>query len=182
MGAPPAPLVRKTWCSLTKEQGLAGREAPRRVRRRRLGLGRRGARRRKNKGLRGEKHHVGCAAVVLDSEDVVPGDEGTRVCGERSTTSGAPPSPWVSKTWCSATEEEGLTGDEAPRPVRRRRLGSQRRGARRRRKKGLRGMKHHVRCAAVVLGLKDVVLGDENSGTLRKGSRCFEWSVNISMT
>ncbi len=43
-------------------------------------------------------------------------------------------------------------------------------------------MKHHVRCAAVVLGLKDVVLGDENSGTLRKGSRCFEWSVNISMT
>ena len=32
------------------------------------------------------KHHVRCAAGALGLEDVVPGDEGTRVCGERSTT------------------------------------------------------------------------------------------------
>ena len=169
------------WCPATKEQGLAGSEAPRPVRRRRLGPRRRGARRRRNKGLQGVKHHVGCAAGAFGPEDVVLVDEGTRASGERRTTSAAPTSRSAPKTWCPATKEQGFAGREAPRRVRRRRLGSQRRGARRRRKKGLRGMKHHVRCAAVVLGLKDVVLGDENSGTLRKGSRCFEWSVNISM-
>ena len=56
----------------------------------------------------------------------------------------AQPAPWTSKTWCLATKEQGLAGSGAPRPVRRRRLGPQRRGARRRRNKVLRRVKHHV--------------------------------------
>ena len=55
---------------------------------RHLGPGRRGARRRRNKGLRGGEHHVRPAAGALAPEDVVPGDERIRVCGERRTTSG----------------------------------------------------------------------------------------------
>ena len=47
---------------------------------------RRGARRRKNKGLRGAEHHVPQTAGALSSEDVVLDDERTRACGERSTT------------------------------------------------------------------------------------------------
>ena len=82
--------VRKTWCAPTIEQGLAGSEAPRPVRRRRLGAGRRGARRRRNKVLRGVKHHVRYAGGALSSEDVVLDDERTRFCGERGTTSVRP--------------------------------------------------------------------------------------------
>ena len=78
-------------------------------------------------------------------EDVVLGDEGIRVCRERRTTSGPPPAPWPRKTWCSVTKEQGFAGSGAPRPARRRRHGPRRRGARRRRNKGLRGATHHVR-------------------------------------
>ena len=46
----------------------------------------RGAHRRRNKGLRGEKHHAGLEEGRLVPGGVVPVDEGTRVCGERSTT------------------------------------------------------------------------------------------------
>ena len=105
---------------------------------------RRGARRRRNKGLRGVRHHVRYAGGALSSEDVVLDDERTRACGRRSTTSGTPTAPWAPKTWCSTTKEQGFAGSGAPRPVRRRRLGPQRRGARRRRNKVLRRVKHHV--------------------------------------
>ena len=81
--AHPAP---KTWCLTTKEQGLAGSEAPRLVRRLRLEFGRRGARRRRNKVLRGAKHHVRYVGGALGPKDVVLDDEGTRFCGRRSTT------------------------------------------------------------------------------------------------
>ena len=47
------------WCSSTKEQGFAGREAPRRADGRPVRAWGRGARRRRNKGLRGVKHHAG---------------------------------------------------------------------------------------------------------------------------
>ena len=105
---------------------------------------RRGARRRRNKGLRGVRHHVRYAGGALSSEDVVLDDERTRACGRRSTTSGTLAAPWAPKTWCSTTKEQGFAGSGAPRPVRRRRLGPQRRGARRRRNKVLRRVKHHV--------------------------------------
>ena len=142
--AQPAPWTSKTWCLTTKEQGLAGGAAPRQVRRRRHGRQRRGARRRKNKGLRGAEHHVPQTAGALSSEDVVLDDERTRACGRRSTTSGTLAAPWAPKTWCSTTKEQGFAGSGAPRSVRRRRLGPQRRGARRRRNKVLRRVKHHV--------------------------------------
>ena len=83
---------------------------------RRLGPGRRGARRRRNKGLQGAAHHVRTVAGALAPEDVVLGDEGIRVAGSG-----------------------------APRLARHRRHGPGRRGARRRRNKGLRGATHHVR-------------------------------------
>ncbi len=121
-GTPAAPWAPKTWCSTTKEQGFAGSEAPRPVRRRRLELGRHGARRRRNKVLRGVRHHVRYAGGALSSEDVVLDDERTRACGRRNTTSGTPAAPWAPKTWCSMTKEQDFAGSEAPRPVRRRRL------------------------------------------------------------
>ena len=99
-----------TWCPSTKEQGIAGSEAPRQPaeirfcskdvvpvdeRTRHCGersttfnrpnpilLRRRGARRRKNKVLRGAKHHAQPAEIRFCSKDVVPGDERTRHCGE----------------------------------------------------------------------------------------------------
>ncbi len=124
--AQPAP---KTWCSMTKEQDFAGSEAPRLVCRQRLGPQRRGARRRKNKGLREAEHHVRYAGSALGAKDVVLDDERTRDCGERSTTSRRPAAPWAPKTWCLMTKEQGIAGGGAPRPVRRQRLGRQRRGA-----------------------------------------------------
>jgi|GEM_PF-6042139 len=54
---------------------------------------RRGARRRRNKVLRGVRHHVRYVAGALGPKDVVLDDERTRVCGERSTTSGTPAAP-----------------------------------------------------------------------------------------
>ena len=72
-----------------------------------------------------------------------------------------PAAPWGLKTWCLTTEEQGVAGSGAPRPVRRRRLGAQRRGAHRRRNKVLRGAEHHVPYTGDALGPKDVVLVDE---------------------
>ena len=74
------------WCSSTKGQGFAGREAPRRVGGTRVWAWGRGACRRKNKGLRGEKHHAEPVEFAFGPEGVVPVDEGIRVCGEGSTT------------------------------------------------------------------------------------------------
>ena len=90
------------------------------------------------------EHHAGPAVGPFGPKDVVPGNEGTRVCGEGSTTStrrSARPAP---KTWCPATKEQGIAGRGAPRPPGGRLVRSPRRGARRRRNKGLRGAKHHA--------------------------------------
>ena len=136
-----------------------------------LGLraGGRGARRRRNKGLRGEAHHARAASGPSGLRNVVLGDEGTRACGERRTTPGPPADPIVRGTWCSSTKEQGLAGRGAPRPARLRpiRLGG--RGARRRRNKGLRGEAHHVRPAFGPSGSGDVVLVDEGTRACREG-------------
>ena len=94
--------------------------------------------------MRGGKHHARYAGGALGPKDVVFDDEGIRFCGEGSTTSGTPAAPWGLKTWCLTTKEQGFAGSGAPRPVRRRRLGLGRRGARRRRNKVLREAEHHV--------------------------------------
>ena len=104
----------------------------------------RGAHRRRNKGLRGEKHHAGPEEGRFVPEGVVPVDEGTRVCGEGSTT----PDRWKAgscpRVWCPSTKEQGFAGREAPRRTRGRPVRAWGRGARRRRNKGLRGGKHHA--------------------------------------
>ena len=75
----------------------------------------RGARRRRNKGLRGGKHHAGPVEGRFVPEGVVPVDEGTRVCGERSTTSDQRKAGSCLGAWCSSTKEQGFAGREAPR-------------------------------------------------------------------
>ena len=122
-----------TWCPSTEEQGFAGIEAPRPAGRSPICSQRRGARRRKNKALRGAKHHAQPAEIRFCSKDVVPGDGRTRRCGERSTTPNRPKPHFVPKTWCPATKEQGIGGSEAPRSAGRTPIWSQRRGARRRR-------------------------------------------------
>ena len=87
-----------TWCPTTEEQGFAGSEAPRPTGRNPILLRRRGARRRKNKALRGAKHHAQPAEIRFCSKDVVPDDERTRHWGERSTTFNPPNPHLVSKT------------------------------------------------------------------------------------
>ena len=87
----------ETWCPTTKEQGLAGSGAPRPTCRRPIRPQRRGAPRRRNKGLRGVKHHAQLAGGPSDPKDVVPRNEGTRVSGERSTTSAQPEAPPLSR-------------------------------------------------------------------------------------
>ena len=111
---------RGTWCPSTKEQGLAGRGAPRPGCLGPLRLEKRGAWRRRNKGLRGEAHHARPASGPNCPRDVVLIDEGTRACGERRTTSGPPSAHPARGTWCSSTKEQGLAGRGAPRPARRR--------------------------------------------------------------
>ena len=78
---PAAPVELRAWCFRTKEQGFAGGEAPRRSRRRSCLTQGRGASGRRNKGLRGVRHHAGPAGGAIWAEGVVPLDEGTRVCG-----------------------------------------------------------------------------------------------------
>ena len=68
-----------TWCPATKEQGIAGSEAPRSTGR-----------------------------IRFCSKDVVPVDERTRHWGERSTTSNPPKPHLVSKAWCPATKNKIL--------------------------------------------------------------------------
>jgi len=123
----------------------------------------RGAHRRRNKGLRGEKHHAGLVEGRLVPEGVVPVDEGTRVCGERSTT----PSRWNSRldlmAWCSSTKEQGFAGREAPRRTGGIRVWTRGRGARRRRNKGLRGGKHHAEPEELAFGPEGVVPVDEGT-------------------
>ena len=65
-----------------------------------------------------------------DPRNVVPRDEETRVCGERSTTPNLPEAHPAPKAWCPLTKEQGLAGSEAPRPPGGRPIWSQRRGAR----------------------------------------------------
>ncbi len=121
----------KTWCPSTKEQGIGRSEAPRPTGRSPILSQRRGARRRKNKALRGAKHHVQPA-----ESDFAP------------------------KAWCPATKEQGIAGSEAPRPTGRSPILSQRRGARRRKNKALGGAKHHAQPAEAPFCPKDVVPGD----------------------
>ena len=109
--------VLKTWCSSTKEQGLAGREAPRPTGGRPARPQRRGACRRKNKGLRGGRHHAQPAVGPPGPKDVVPVDERTRASGEGGTTSNRRSARPAPKTWCLSTKEQGLAGREAPRPT-----------------------------------------------------------------
>ena len=85
-------------------------------RRRRLGSGRRGARRRRNKGLRGAAHHVRPNTGALDPEDVVLGDERIRDCGERRTTS-SPRSPDRSPRHTTSSQPT-CAGQELPAPLR----------------------------------------------------------------
>ena len=66
------------WCPSTKGQGLAGREAPRRAAGTHVWAWGRGARRRRNKGLRGEKHHAEPPELTFVPEGVVPVDEGNK--------------------------------------------------------------------------------------------------------
>ena len=108
-------------------------------------------RKRRNKVLRGVKHHVSAGVGPSGPGDVVLPDEETRVCGGWSTTSGTPPTLWARETWCLWTKEQGFAGSEAPRPVRRRRFGPERRGACGRKNKGLRGVRHHVRSGGAPL-------------------------------
>ena len=119
----------ETWCPATKEQGLAGSEAPHPTCRRPIRPQRRGAQRRRNKDQRGTEHHAHPAVSPSAPKGVVPRDEGTRVSGERSTTptrrSAHPPL----ETWCPATKEQGLAGSEASHPTCRRPIRPQRRGA-----------------------------------------------------
>ena len=127
-------FVPKAWCPATKEQGIAGSEAPRSTGR-----------------------------IRFCSEGVVPGDERTRHCGERSTTPNRPKPHFVPKTWCPSTEEQGVAGSEAPRPTGRNQILLQRRGARRRKIKALGGAKHHAQPAEAPFYPKDVVSGDERT-------------------
>ena len=128
-----------TWCPSTKEQGIAGIEAP-------LSTGR----------------------IRFCSKDVVPDDGRIRHWGERSPTPNRLKSDFAPKTWCPATKEQGFAGSEAPRPTGRSPICSQRRGARRRKNKALRGAKHHVQPAEIRFSSKDVVPGGERTRFCRQ--------------
>ena len=139
----------------------------------------RGARRRRKKGLRGAKHHARLEEGRFGPGGVVPVDEGTRVCGERSTTpdwrkAGSDPG-----AWCPSTKEQGFEGREAPRRADGRPVRARGRGARRRRNKGLREVKHHAEPARSAAGwhqkaellqqLRDIIiLSDENRDLISK--------------
>ncbi len=163
-----------TWCLSTKEQGFAGSKAPRPTGRSPILSQRRGACRRRNKALRGGKHHVQPAEAPFCPKDVVPVDEGTRICGERSTTTNRPKPHFVLRTWCLSTKEQGFAGREAPRPTGRSPILSQRRGACRRRNKDLRGAKHHAQPVEIRFCPKDVVPDDEET------RRCGERSTTFN--
>ena len=124
---------------------------------------RRGAPRRRIKALTGMKHHVRPDKCTAGLGDMVPRDEGSRLCGERSTTPNLPEAHPTLETWCPAREDQGLDGGEAPRPTRRIPVRAGRRGAPRRRIKPLTGGRHHVRPAECPAEPGDVVPRDERS-------------------
>ena len=97
-----------TWCPATKEQGIGGERSTTPNRPKPILSQRRGARRRKNKALGGAEHHAQPAEAPFCPKDVVPGDERTRHCGERSTTFNRTNPHLVSKTWCPATKNKIL--------------------------------------------------------------------------
>ena len=70
------------WCSTTKKQGLTGGEAPRRPVLNADSARGRGARRRRNKGLRAVRHHAGSSEGSTRANGVVLGDEETRASGQ----------------------------------------------------------------------------------------------------
>ena len=123
----------------------------------------RGARRRRDKGLRGEKHHAGPPGLAFVPGGVVPVDEGTRVCGERSTTPSRRNSRLGLRAWCPSTKGQGFAGREAPRRAAGTRVRAWGRGARRRRDKGLRGEKHHAEPEELAFEPEGVVLVDERT-------------------
>ena len=159
----------ETWCPATKKEGIAGSGAPRRPGGRPIWPQRRGARRRRNKGLRGAEHHAGLAVGPFDPKDVVPGDEGTRDCGDRSTTPARRAAHPTPKAWCPTTKKQGFAGSKAPRAPGGQPIRPQRRGAPRRRNKGSRGVKHHAHPAVSPSEPRDVVPRDE--GTRVSGER-----------
>ena len=65
--------------------------------------------------MRGEKHHAEPAELTFEPEGVAPVDEGTRICGERSTTPSRRNSRLGLRAWCPSTKGQGLAGREAPR-------------------------------------------------------------------
>ena len=130
----------------------------------------RGAHRRRNKGLRGEKHHAGLEEGRLVPGGVVPVDEGTRVCGERSTTPSRRNSRSDPRAWCPSTKEQGFAGREVPRRIGGRTVRVWGRGARRRRDKGLRGEKHHAEPEELAFEPEGVVLVDERTRVCGEGS------------
>ena len=70
------------WCSTTKKQGIEGGGASRRPVSSLDSARGRGARRRRNKGLREVKHHAVRLRALINLSDVVPGDEETRDSGQ----------------------------------------------------------------------------------------------------
>ena len=86
-------------------------------------------RKRKNKVLRGVKHHVSEGVGPSGPGDVVPPDEETRDCGGWSTTSVRAAAHPDLGTWCLRTKKQGFAGDEAPRQCRRRPIRTCGRGA-----------------------------------------------------
>ena len=151
------------WCPSTKEQGFAGREVPRRIGGRTVRAWGRGARRRRDKGLRGEKHHAEPEELAFEPGGVVPVNERTRVCGERSTTPSRRNSRSCPRAWCPSTKGQGVAGREAPRRAGGTRVRTRGRGARRRKNKGLRGGKHHAEPAELTFGPGGVVPVDEGT-------------------
>ena len=116
-GFPELSAWRKSgaWCPATKKQGLAGGEAPHRPASSPDSVRGRGARRRRDKGLRAVRHHAVRPRAPIHPSDVVPGDEETRVCGRRGTTPPLPVLRFAHPTWCSTTKKQGFAGGEAPR-------------------------------------------------------------------
>ena len=113
--------------------------------------------------MRGEKHHAEPEELAFVPGGVVPVDERTRVCGERSTTPDRRNSRLSLGAWCSSTKGQGFAGDEAPRRIGGRTVRAWGRGARRRRDKGLRGEKHHAEPEKLAFEPEGVVLVDERT-------------------
>ena len=126
---------------------------------------------RRNKVLRAVKHHVVPLVFPFGVEDVVPRDDGIRVCGGWSTTSVPVSAHPNLGAWCLRTKKQGIAGSEAPRQCRRRPIRPWGRGASRRRNKGLRGVKHHVSAGVGPSGPGDVVPPDEETRD------CWGWST-----